>query len=176
MIRRLVAGGLVPLLWLTLLLVIALAAGWPERAIALRIWLVGVGLVGLRMLVDLIVQQPTTSRRDAFDRAAALEAAEPLAPAPSYAEAQRLVELVAGTAGDVHFRVRPVLREIAAHRLVTRRGLVLDDPVVGAEVATCCGPLLWGVVRPDRPEPSDRRHHELDAGAAAELIARLEAI
>jgi hypothetical protein len=166
----------VPVVWFTLALVVALATGWPERAIAFRMWLVGVGLVGLNALVHLLGHRPTTRRVDDLDRAArAAPDAAPDVP-PSFARSTRVLELVSGTAGDVHFRVRPVLREVAEHRLLTRHGLVLDDPRDGMAAADRCGPLLWDVVRPDRPEPRDRRRHELAPAAAGELVDRLEAI
>jgi hypothetical protein len=175
-LRRRLAVGVVPVVWLTALLVVALAAGWPERSIAVRIWLVGVGLVALRTLVLLLDRRPVAGRRDAFERAAATRSPGELPLPPSVVASQRLVELVAGTAGDVHFRVRPVLREVAAHRLLISHGLDLDDPPSAGVVAERCGPLLWGLVRPDRPEPADRRRHELDARAATELVSRLEAL
>jgi hypothetical protein len=175
-LRRLAATGVLPLLWLTLLLLVALMVGWPQRAIAVRIWLVGAGLVGLRMLVGAVVRQPIAPWKDEFDRAATGEAPAEEPPPRSYAEASRLVDVVAGTGGDIHYRVRPAFREIAAHRLLTHDGLLLDDPAQAVEVEARCGPLLWGIVRPDRPEPEDRRVHEFDRAAADELVARLEAL
>ncbi|MBV9950928.1 MAG: hypothetical protein JO291_03175 [Acidimicrobiia bacterium] len=175
-LRRLAATGVLPLLWLTLLFLLALAVGWPERTIAVRIWLVGAGLVALRMLVGAVVRQPIAPWRDEFDRAVIGEPQAEEPPPRSFVEASRLVDVVAGTAGDVHYRVRPAFREIAAHRLLTRDGLLLDDPAQAAEVERRCGPLLWGIVRPDRPAPEDRRLHELDRAAADELVARLETL
>jgi hypothetical protein len=133
-------------------------------------------MVGLRMLVTAVVRQPIAPWKDEFDRAAigGPPAEEP--PPRSFVEASRLVDVVAGTAADIHYRVRPALREVAAHRLLTRDGLLLDDPTHAAEVESRCGPLLWGIVRPDRPAPDDRRLHEFDRAAADELVARLEAL
>jgi hypothetical protein len=173
-LRRLAANGVVPLIWLTALLFVALAVGWPERTIAVRIWLVGVGLVALRVLVGAVSRQPIAPWKDEFDRAAAGEPPEDEPPPRSFVEASRLVDVVAGTAGDVHFRVRPALREVAAHRLLSRDGILLDDPAQAAEVEARCGPLLWGIVRSDRPEPHDRRVHEFERADADELVTRLE--
>ena len=152
LVRPLVSAGLVPVVWMSALLAVALAAGWPERAIAFRMWLVGAGLVALNVLVVLVGRRPIEPRWDAFDAAARPRVAEaPPLPA-SFTETARLVELLAGTAGDVHFRVRPVLREVAAHRLLAGHGLVLDDAADAPLVADRCGPLLWdlGATRPAR--------------------------
>jgi hypothetical protein len=46
---------------------------------------------------------------------------------PELERTERAVLLSASTAFDVHYRLRPILREIAAQRLATRRGLLLDD-------------------------------------------------
>jgi hypothetical protein len=176
LVRPLVSGGVVPVVWLSILLAVALAAGWPERAIALRIWLVGAGIVALNVLVILVGRRPIEPRSDAFDRAARPRPPAEDALPTSFTDTARLVELVSGTGGDLHFRVRPVLREITAHRFLTTHGLVLDDPADAAALAERCGPVLWDVVRPDRPEPPDRRRTELGPAAAVEIVDRLEAI
>jgi hypothetical protein len=158
------------------LLAVALAAGWPERAIAFRMWLVGAGLVALNVLVVLIGRRPIEPRWDTFDAAARPRVEEePPLPA-SFTDTARLVELLAGTAGDVHFRVRPVLREVASHRLLAGHGLVLDDAADAPVIADRCGALLWDLVRPGRPEPLDRRHHQYGRTAAAEVVERIEAL
>jgi hypothetical protein len=53
-----------------------------------------------------------------------------------------------------HLRLRPVVREIAAHRLLSRYGVDLDaEPARARELV---GAAAWEVVRPDRPSPRDR--------------------
>ena len=64
------------------------------------------------------------------------------------------VELAAARAFDVHARLRPLLREIAEHRLMSRRGIDLHgDP---ARARAVLGELAWDLVREDRPPPEDR--------------------
>ena len=70
------------------------------------------------------------------------------------AKLEREVSLAAGTSFDLHFRLRPVLREVAAHRLARSRGLALDPG--SPEVRALLGPELWEIVRPDREPPDDR--------------------
>jgi hypothetical protein len=76
-------------------------------------------------------------------------------PADSGAPALlRDLELARASAFHLHVRVRPVLREIAAHRLRTRYGVELDREA--ARARELAGASVWEVVRPDRSPPVDR--------------------
>jgi len=88
-----------------------------------------------------------------FDRAlAAMRAQEPADQSPLSME--RDVELSRIEAVHFHVRVRPLLREIAAHRLRTKYGVELDrEPARARELVPVD---VWDVVRPDRPFPTDR--------------------
>ena len=85
-------------------------------------------------------------------------------------------ELVAGgrtSAGDVHRRVRPLLREIAGARLA-RRGIGLDrDPEQARELL---GEGLWELVRADRPAPVTRDGPGLGLAELTQYTDRLEAL
>lgn len=119
--------------------------------------------------------------RGAFPRevGSAIEAALERAPASAIrpAELERLereVYLGAATAFDLHFRLRPTLREVALQRLADRRGLRLDRG--GTAVEEVLGEELWELVRSDREPPS--RRHAPGAGVAGvrNAVERLEAI
>ncbi len=71
------------------------------------------------------------------------------------ARVEREVSLATGTAFDVHYRLRPALREVAAHRLATRRGIDLDRDPQAARAAL--GDEVWAIVKPDRERPA--YHH-----------------
>ncbi|MET0607959.1 MAG: hypothetical protein ABW045_04315, partial [Gaiellaceae bacterium] len=90
------------------------------------------------------------------------------------AKLEREVVLASGTSFDVHFRLRPVLREIAVHRLASRRGLTLDSG--SPEVRTLVGDELWEVVRPDREPPDDRFGPGLPLARLRLALDRLESI
>jgi hypothetical protein len=90
------------------------------------------------------------------------------------AKLEREVALAAGSSFDLHFRLRPVLREITAYRLATRRGLVLDGGSL--EVPALLGDELWEVVRPDRLPPDDRFGPGLPLARLQGLLERLERI
>jgi hypothetical protein len=108
-----------------------------------------------------------------FDRA--LRRRPPTADRPrDLARIERAVVLARSSSFDVHVRVRPHLREIAAHRLASRRGLDLDSG--SPEVRALLGPGLWELVRPDRPPPHDRFAPGLplaDVRAALDALERI---
>ena len=64
----------------------------------------------------------------------------------------RVVSTATTHAGDLHLRLRPILREIAADGL-HRRGVELDAQPQAAE--KLLAPETWELVRPDRPRPDD---------------------
>jgi hypothetical protein len=63
------------------------------------------------------------------------------------------VQLSVASALHLHVRLRPILREIAGHRLWSRYGVDLDrDPARARELM---GAEVWELVRPERPPPND---------------------
>jgi hypothetical protein len=82
---------------------------------------------------------------------------------------RRAVEGAASYAGDAHLLLRPMLREIAAERLLDR-GLALEhrdaQAVLGAE--------LWQLVRPDRVPPRDAFAPGLGPRGVERVIEALE--
>jgi hypothetical protein len=86
--------------------------------------------------------------------AAALEPQEPEVPRiPELDRLERELYMSASKDFDLHYRLRPVVREIALARL-ERRGLSLDSgsPSVRELVGD-----LWPLVDPDREAPRDRQ-------------------
>jgi hypothetical protein len=68
------------------------------------------------------------------------------------ARLDRIVSIATTDAGDLHLRLRPILREIAADGL-RHRGVDLDaDPEAARALLA---PDTWELVRPDRPRPTD---------------------
>lgn len=67
---------------------------------------------------------------------------------------EREVYLSLGSSFYLHHRMRPVLREIVSHRLLTKHGVDLDGKPAAA--AALLGEPAWSWLRPDRPEPRDR--------------------
>jgi hypothetical protein len=67
---------------------------------------------------------------------------------------EREVYLSLGSSFYLHHRLRPVLREIAAHRLFRKHGVDLDGRPEAAQ--RLLGEDAWAWLRPDRLEPRDR--------------------
>jgi hypothetical protein len=83
----------------------------------------------------------------------------------------RLVVLGAANEFDFHYRLRPVLRQVAAERLYGLHGVDLDrDP---ERARPLLGEELWEAVRPDR-EMGRRAGPGLPPAKLAEHVARLE--
>jgi len=111
---------------------------------------------------------PRSALAEALDR----EPPQPLRP-PELERLERELTLGASTAFDLHYRLRPTLREIAGERLAAR-GLRLDGG--GAAVEEALGKELWELVGPDREPPLQRFAAGISPAAARRVIERLEAL
>jgi hypothetical protein len=78
----------------------------------------------------------------------------PVAAAPVPGDLEWVQRTVAATshAGEMHWRLRPVLREVAAAGLRQRRVDLDGDPDAARALLA---PETWELVRPDRPRPED---------------------
>ena len=93
---------------------------------------------------------------------------------PALEELERLVTFAMSRSGasDLHFRLRPLLREMAARRLRAGHGVDLDaDP---GRARSLLGDDLFDLVRADRPPPIDRLAPGLPADTMAAIVDRLE--
>jgi hypothetical protein len=83
----------------------------------------------------------------------------------------RLVVLGAANEFDLHYRLRPLLRQVAGERLYVRHGLDLDRDSERAR--PLLGDDLWELVRPER-EVGSRSGPGLPSVKLTEHVARLE--
>jgi hypothetical protein len=93
---------------------------------------------------------------------------------PELDRTERAVLLSASTAFDLHYRLRPVLREVAAQKLASRRGLSLDVDTEASRAVV--GETTWELVRPDREPPEQRFDRGIAATQLREVVAVLERI
>jgi hypothetical protein len=85
----------------------------------------------------------------------------------------RLVVLGGANAFDLHYRLRPLLRELAAERLAARHGVDLDgDP---DRARPLLGDELWELVRPGR-EVGRRSGPGLPLHSLSRLVQVLETV
>jgi hypothetical protein len=146
--------------WIFFAVLGALALGFGivlypgDRALALDIYILYLGALGLIACV----QATRAAHPDVHEPSLADELADPLDVLPERpAELERLereVYLSLGTGFYLHHRLRPLLREVAAHRLLVRHGVDMDRRPDAA--AVILGDTTWSWLRPDKPEPRDR--------------------
>ena len=171
--KRLVAGVVLgtALASAALIVVRVVLPGWKE--LELDIYVLTVGAMAL--LAAILATRRAFPLEEDSALAAALEREDrpPVRP-PDLERTERMLSMATTTAFDLHFRLRPVLREVAEQRLADRRGLRLDsgDPRVEA----ACGEELWEIVRPDREAPDHRFLPGLAPAALLRVVQRLEAI
>ena len=151
---------------------IAALASSGAREIVLDVYLLCIGAVFLLALVRTTRANAPAQRSSPFDAAVTAmrrgvgEAAE-----------QPLVrDLELSTYNALHFysRLRPVFRDIAAHRLRSRYGVELDS-----EPGRASGLVArdaWNVVRPDREPPTDRMAAGPTLDELNVVVEQLEAI
>jgi len=131
---------------------VAAVASSGGHAILLDVYLLCMGGVLLLALVRVTRAQAPAARDSRFD--AALTAMRRPAAESGEPALVRDLELSTYSAFHLHARLRPVLREVAAHRLRARYGVELDaEPARAHELV---GAAAWELVRPDRPPPADR--------------------
>jgi hypothetical protein len=151
---------------------IAALASSGAHAIVLDVYLLCIGAVVLLALVRTTRAQAPAQRASPFDAALA---AMRRAPAESDEPALvREVELSTYNAFHFYARLRPLLRDIAAHRLRSRYGVELDaEPARARELV---GSEAWDVVRPDRRAPGDRLASGPSVDELRVVVDELEAI
>ena len=154
-------------------LAVVLVLRIPYQGLAIRLWLVALGAIGLGELTSRALAGRTVRdvaaprlpwgwwRRPRPERIRALE------------ELEHAVDFSLGTAFDVHYRLRPHLRRIAAHRLAGR-GVILDG--APERVQALLGPDAWELVRPDRPEPDDRSAQGLDLPTIRRAVEQISGV
>jgi len=126
----------------------------------------------LLALVRVTLAQAPAARDSRFD--AALAAMRRPAAESGEPALLRDLELSTYSAFHLHARLRPVLREVAAHRLRARYGVELDaEPARAHELV---GAAAWELVRPDRPPPADRLSTGPTLGELRTVVDELEAI
>jgi hypothetical protein len=153
-VRRLLSGW-TALVVLGVIVLAVVSFTFPgRRHIALDIFVLFAGALGLAAGV----RATRGAIPDVHEPSLADELGDPLDVLPERpAELERLErEVHLSLAGSfyLHHRLRPVLREIASHRLLLRHGLDLDLRPDAAQALL--GDTAWSWLRPDRPEPRDR--------------------
>ena len=170
--RRIVGGWALGALLASLAFAIARTTAPARQAIELDVYLLALGAIALLVVMSWLVDAVPAETRSRLEAELDREPEQP----PRVVELDRLErELALGItrAFDLHYRLRPVLREIAAGRL-ERRGLRLDS---GSEaVRKALGADVWELVREDRIPPTDRLAPGLGIGSIRKIVEQLESL
>ncbi len=143
----------------------------PDRAgLATHVWLLVMLALAFIALLR-IVNDAYPSGRSSFLGSLSQEPVPAQRPA-SLARTEREVSMAGDSAFDVHFRLRPVLVDLADDLLASRRGIDLRRDPDRARAAL--GEPAWELVRPDRPEPQERKDPGIGRPELDRIITALE--
>lgn len=150
--RPAVRAALRPVLVLTLATGAVLFFSHGLRSLVVDVYVLALAAVVLLALVRAERAIGGGTGRSAY--AEALAEMQPRAPVQPELALERDVELSRANGFHFHVRLRPVLREIAAHRLRTAYGVELDrEPLRARELVPAAA---WEVIDPARLPPEDR--------------------
>jgi hypothetical protein len=147
---------------------------FPVRGgLVLDLYLLYVGGMTLLALVRATGVALPGSGRSQFELALKPPQARPERP-PALVLLEQQLALAATTAFDVHFRLRPVVRDVAAQRLWARHAVDLESGPERAE--SLLGPDVWALARPDRAPPPEPFAPGLGVRGIEQVVARLEQV
>jgi hypothetical protein len=151
---------------------VAAVASSGGHAILLDVYLLCMGGVLLLALVRVTRARAPATGASQFDSTLAAMLRPPVESGePALV---RDLELSTYSAFHLHARLRPGLRDVAAHRLRSRYGVELDaEPARARELV---GAAAWELVRPDRPPPTDRLSTGPTPAELRTVVDELEAI
>ncbi|MSO95094.1 MAG: hypothetical protein EXQ81_04785 [Thermoleophilia bacterium] len=164
--RRLAGLALLPTAALAVALVLA-----PDRAaLEVHIWLLV--LLGLALLAFLRIVRVTYPSGASPFVASLRQHSVPVRRPAGLMRLEREVSMAGSAAFDVHFRLRPALVELATELLLSRRGIDLErEP---GQAHAVLGDDAWELVRPDRPQPSERHGAGLGEVELERVVTALE--
>jgi hypothetical protein len=171
--KRLVIGLTLGAMLATLALVIAAVLEPGHRLLEADIFVLVIGGMAVFTAVLAARRAYPLSASSAVAEALEPELREPIAP-PDLDRTERVVSMATNASFDVHFRLRPILRDVAEQRLADRRGLRLDSG--DGRVREALGDELWEIVRPDREAPGRRFGEGIPPDRLARVVERLEAL
>ncbi len=153
-------------------LALVVAAAWVPGKLDLVVRVYALVLAAVVLAVALAALRraypPATPLESGASRRGSVRSASP----PTLLRLEQACALGVARSFDLHFRVRPRLREIAEPLLALRRGISLDRDSEAARRAL--GETTWDLVRADRTPPDDRLAPGIAVPALREVIASLE--
>jgi hypothetical protein len=150
---------------------VAVIVGVPP-AVAVRLGSYVVLAVFVESAVRLLGPMAPPGSRSLFTVVARPPRRRPVVPPEQLEELQRRVWAGVRSVGGWHYRLRPVLRDVADALLEDRHGVRLDrDPAASRAIL---GPRAWDLLRPDVDAPGDRWADGLAVDELDALVGRIE--
>jgi hypothetical protein len=162
---------LAPLLLLTVALVIAVVLAPANASTWIHMYLVAFAALISLLSLRVVLERSLPAGPSPLEAAARPVREEPVAPEDLRA-LERLVPIGLSGPVDLHYRLRPELRSVAAG-ILAGRGVDLDTQPAAARGRL--GEETWELVRPDREPPAVRDGPALSPAALARVVASLEA-
>jgi hypothetical protein len=157
----------VPIALATIALAVLLAVRpLPADRIAAG-YVLALAAIGLAALTASLLSATSEQSASQFDRMLTRPAEQPSRP-PELVRIEREITLGAASAGHLHMRLLPLLREVAS----TKLGVDLELRPERAK--TLLGDDAWTLLRPDRPPPEDRTAQGLPLRRIRALVDILE--
>jgi len=138
-----------PFLLMTVGLVVALGLHPVATNRILATYVLALAALGLELMTRVLSSRSVSDRPSEFEQALVRARHKPTRPT-DLLRIERELSLGVASAGHLHTRLLPLLREAAAARL----GFDLHRFPARAHVAL--GDEAWELLRPDRPAPEDR--------------------
>jgi hypothetical protein len=162
----------VVLVTIALVVVVVFRPVTAELAVDAYVLVVG-GILLLSLVQAATAASPGPRRASAFEQA--LRAPEESVERPAeVARVEREVFLGVASAFYLHYRLRPLLRELAEQRLGERYSADLDDP--RPEIRALLPDEAWPLVHSERPPPRDRHAPGIPLARLSAIVDALERI
>jgi hypothetical protein len=155
----------------TAVLVVMLGVGPASVRQMLAVYVLVLAAIGLAALTRVARDASELPPPSAFEGALQVRVVEPMRPA-ELVRTEREITLGNASAGRLHQRLLPMLREAAAARLSAGHNVDLERRPDAARALL--GDDTWELLRPDRPEPYDRNAPGLPMSQIRDVISTLE--
>jgi hypothetical protein len=156
----------------TVALVVALVMRPGDTGRAVEAYVLLLGCLGVALLAQATTRSfpaPAPSRL----AAALARQQRKETSVPELERIERELEMAIESAYDSYYRLRPILRDIAADRLA-RSAVRLDE--AGGRAEELLGPDAWSIVRPDLQPPSNHHAPGLRLPAIERALDALEGL
>lgn len=155
----------------TVLLVVMLGIRPVSIREILTTYVLVLAAIALAALTRIARRASELSSPSDFEAALRARPVDPMRP-PELVRTEREITLGTSSAGHLHQRLLPILREAAAARLSTGHNVDLARRHDAARALL--GEDAWELLRPDRPEPSDRNDPGIPMRRLRDVVSTLE--